>query len=348
VASIIDVGRTIGFSTLARTRRVRNEIWEALIGPHFTTRSIQTLLNVGFFDALRTGPKNPDEFARSSNLNPRLLRALCESLYSRKVLTRKGSEFGLDELGRLIAENSLARGWFELVYGYEPALHRLEDMVRNQATYGKDLVREGKAVGVGSGLASSTVYFPILRQIIARKRYRMVLDIGCGDGAFLREVCRNVPDCEGVGLDLSPEAVAAGNQSLRKEGLSGRIRLHVGDAMNIGGLRSELKGVDAATTFFVLHELCDNEANARALQFLRSFHETLPGIPFYVIETVRPDAKQMRKRPGPAIEYFLFHDLSGQHPVGREALQRLFRTAGFRKVDEDYIAFARTSIYTAI
>jgi hypothetical protein len=54
----------------------------------------------------------------------------------------------------------------------------------------------------------------------------------------------------------------------------------------------------------------------------------------------------MRKRPGPAVEYFLFHDLSKQHPLSREQWRKLYQSSGFQSIEEDYIAGARTSIYT--
>ena len=49
------------------------------------------------------------------------------------------------------------------------------------------------------------------------------------------------------------------------------VRLFVGDAMDIKSLKQQTKGVDCAATFFVLHELCDNDSNPRTLQFLSAF-----------------------------------------------------------------------------
>ena len=218
--------------------------------------------------------------------------------------------------------------------------------MRNQVTYGNDVVRDGKFVGAGSGLASLDFYFPLVRKLIADGKRRKVLDIGCGDGMFLRYLCAHFPEIEGVGIDLSPEAVEEGRRSLRSEGLDHRIRLHVADAANISQLKSEPAGIDAATTFFVLHELCDGKNNPRALAFLKAFREAHPGIPFHVVETVRPAPDLMRARPGPAVEYFLFHDLSGQNPIAREEWRSLFQSSGFQSVQEDYVAFVRTSIFS--
>lgn len=345
IGSGLAVARTVGWSKLLEMRKVKQHVWEELIAPHFTLRCVQTLLNTGFLDALREGPRNPEEFAAKNDLDPELLRALCESLYARKILTLDGDRFGLDETGRLIAETNMGRGWVDLVYGYEPVLNNLEPMLRKQASYGKDVVRYGDYVGTGSGLASVDFYFPLVAQLVAAGKRRRVLDIGCGDGTFLRYLCAAVPGLEGVGIDLSPDAVEAGRRILAKEKIS-NVTLHAGDAMDIGTLKEQTAGVDCATTFFVLHELCDNNGNQRTLRFLKAFREGLPGVPFHIIETIRPTAQEMRKRPGPAVEYFLFHDLSRQHPLSREQWRKLYQASGFQSIQEDHIAGARTSIFT--
>ena len=343
--SLLSVARTTGWNKLLQMRQVKRHVWEELVSPHFIFRAVQTLLHVGFLDALRDGPQTAEAYAAKSNLDPKLLRALCEALYARKILTQHGENFGLDETGRLIVETNLGRGWMDLANGYEPVLNNLEPMLRKQASYGKEVVRDGEFVGVGSGLASVDFYFPMVAQLIAAGNRRKVLDIGCGDGKFLRYLCSTVPGLEGVGIDLSPAAVDAGRRMIAQEKLN-NVRLFVGDAMDIKSLKQETEGVDCAATFFVLHELCDNESNLRTLEFLRSFREALPGVPFHVVETIRPTAQEMRKRPGPAVEYFLFHDLSEQHPISREEWRKLYRSSGFRSIEEDYLALARTSIFT--
>ncbi|MCC6587038.1 MAG: methyltransferase [Bryobacterales bacterium] len=341
----LSIANTVGWGKLLRMRKAKKEVWEQLISPHFTLRCVQTLLHAGFLDALRAGPQSAEEYAGKNNLDPKLLRALCEALYARKILTLDGERFGLDETGRLIVETNVGRGWIDLAYGYEPVLYNLEPLLRKEAFYGQEVVRHGDYVGTGSGLASVDFYFPLVARFIAAGKRRKVLDIGCGDGTFLRYLCSTVPGLEGVGIDLSPNAVEAGRRTNAQEKRND-VRLYVGDAMDIGKLKQEIAGVDCAATFFVLHELCDNNGNQRTLKFLRSFREALPGVPFHVVETIRPTAQEMRKRPGPAVEYFLFHDLSKQHPLSRAQWRKLYQSAGFQSIEEDYIAGARTSIYT--
>lgn len=348
MSSLLEVTRSLGFGKMMDSRRARRDAWEDLIAVHFVTRCFQTLLNLGVLDEMRHhGPLDPAVHAQRNGLDERLLGAVCDALYSRAMLKKdEAGRFSLEESSEFLVTNSLARGWFHLANGYENVLFHLEDLVRGTKKYGVDLVRDGELVGVGSGLASRDFYFPLVLDKLAGLNVKRVLDIGSGDGEFLRLICRRFPDAQGVGLDLSPEAVEAGRASVQASGLETRIVLHVGDAMRLASFQQELSGVDAGATFFVLHELCDGRTNQRALEFLRAFRQTLPGVPFIITETVRPTAAEMRSRPGPAIEYFLFHDLSGQHPVDRQTWRNLFAEAGYQSIEEDYIAFARTAIFT--
>lgn len=348
MSSLLEVTRSLGVSKMLDSRRARRVAWEDIIAVHFVTRCFQALLNLGVLDEMRRQNwLDVTAHAQQQGLDGRLLTAVCDALYSRSMLKKDAAgRFALEESSEFLVTNALSRGWFNLANGYENVLFHLEDLVRGSKKYGVDVVRDGELVGVGSGLASRDFYFPLVLDKLAQLKVKRVLDIGSGDGEFLRLVCRRFPAAEGVGLDLSPAAVEAGRASVRASGLDSRIQLHVGDAMRLASYRKELTGVDAAATFFVLHELCDGGRNERALAFLRAFRETLPGVPFLITETVRPTAAEMRDRPGPAIEYFLFHDLSGQHPVDRDTWRHLFEEAGFQKIEEDYISFARTAIFT--
>jgi ubiquinone/menaquinone biosynthesis C-methylase UbiE len=329
-------------------RKAKQLAWEDTISVHFVTRCFQTLLSLGLLDEMsRKGAVDIREFAQRNGLDEKLLLAVCDALFAREILRKESADvFALDERGKFLLENDLSRGWFYLSLGYENVLYNLEDLVRGKVKYGVDIVRDGKFVALGSGLASKHFYFPLVVEHLRKGGYKRVLDIGCGDGEFVQLVCQTLPGVSGVGFDLSPEAIAAGQQRLKSLSMNGRIALHVGDAFRIGEMRDRLKGVDAATIFLVLHEFCGGNNNERAVAFLRAFREALPGVPFHIIETLRPTAEQMRSSPGPAIEYFLFHDLSGQTPVCRDTWKSIFREAGFSSVKEDLIPLARTVIFT--
>jgi SAM-dependent methyltransferase len=344
--SVKKVVSICGLPSLLSMRRAARTGWDALISPYITTRVIQTLFHVGFLDALQTqGCVDPLNFASDHNLDGPILAAMCDALFARGYLWKNGARYAVDTKGRFLLETDLIRGWFELAYGYGNVLHQMEALLRRDVSYGPDVVRDGRFVAIGSGLACIGFYFPLVADAIRQAGYRRVLDVGCGDGTFLRFLCERLPVAQGVGVDLSPDAVAAGNEQLKACGLEARIRLHTGNALELGKLKEQLQGVDAATTFFVLHELCDRRENQLAVEFLCEFRRALRGVPFHIVETIRPAPEELRRRPGMAIEYFLLHDLSLQKPIGREEWRKVFERAGFESLQEQYISFARTAIF---
>jgi SAM-dependent methyltransferase len=336
-----------GLRQLWRFRRARKWGWEGILRGHFMTRVLQTLLQLGVLDAMSNDTWiDARQFATANQFDPDVVVALCDYLFARRVLRKDGPRFTLDDDGKFLVGTDLLRGWFQLSEGYEPVLHRLGSLARREVNYGNGVVRDGELVASGSGLASSGLYFPLAADIIRRLvASNIVLDIGCGNGTFLRYLCRTLPGVRGIGLDLSPEAIAVGQRVLQEEGLTDRISLHQGNAMDIRRRNDFPADIDVATAFFVLHELVGQKDHARLTAFLREFRQALPRTTFVIVETIRPSAEKMRERPGPAIEYFLFHDLSRQVPIGRDQWQRVLKEAGFTSIEERYLSFARSAIY---
>jgi SAM-dependent methyltransferase len=343
--------RQLGLRKLLQLRRARSWGWEGLLRGHVLTRVVQTLLDTGLFDAMRSqGAVDVKVFARTHELDQRLLTAMCDYLAGRRLLRKADSNgsYMLDDDGAFLMQSDAVRGWMELVHGYEEVLHALPDMLAGRRHYRVgDVQRDGEHVAVGSGRASVGFFFPLTADTIRRGGYRRVLDIGCGDATFLRYLCRAVPGVEGVGIDLSEAAVRAAEAQIAAEGLSDRVKVICGDAFRLGDYRTELAGVDAATSFFVLHELCGSAGDGPLMPFLQTFRCALPNVPLIAIDAIRPTVEQMRRRPGPALEYSLLHDLSGQKTLARGAWRDVFIAAGFADVHEEHFDFARASIISA-
>jgi SAM-dependent methyltransferase len=293
---------------------------------------------------------NAGEFAAERHLDPHVLRSLCNYLVARRVLrgTETPGVYALDEDGAFLSGNELLRGWLQLVHGYEDVLHALPDLLAGRRRYAPgDVQRDGELVAVGSGRASIGFFFPLTVETIRRAGCRRVLDIGCGDARFLRHLCAQIPGIRAVGLDRSPEAVAAARERIAAENLSDRIEMICGDAFELDRYGDQLRGVDAATSFFVLHELCGGPDGGPLKPFLETYRRALPGVPLIAIEAIRPTIDEMRRRPGPAVEYTLLHDLSNQTTIGRGAWRQVLTAAGFTDIDEQHFDFARASIVTA-
>jgi len=336
--------RTIGWSQAWDLYRGYRLGWVGILSGYFTTRTLQTLFNVGLFDEIKArGSVDVDAFAAEKNLDRDILRSLCDSLYSLSILKREGNRYSLEEKGRLL--NDVARGWFEGVYGYEGVFHELESLLRKEKEFGRDLTRRGDFVARGSGEMEKWIFFPMVAEVVKRNHFRKVLDLGCGEGTFLRSLCQSDPEVRAYGVDLAPDAIAEGLERAKAAGLQDRVQLFVEDISKLEKLRSRVAEIDLATVFFVLHEVLFRGADA-TIELLRSFRNAYPGVPLVVFEVVRPSAEEMRRRPGMAIQYVLQHDLTHQKLVGLEEWKELFRQAGFSRIDQRHLRFTRTAMFT--
>lgn len=335
--------RVLGLRRAARLLRAYRLGWMGIISGFYTTRTLQALFNVGFFDELTArGSIVPKDFAEAKGLDGDILASLCDSLYALSMLKRDGAGYALDAKGRVLVE--VARGWFEGTYGYEGVLHELEALLRKEKTYGKDVHRRLRHAVRGSGEMEGWLQFPIAIDRLRRRGFRKVLDLGCGDAAFLRALCASEPGTDGRGIDVSPEMVRIGRQLVRDAGLEDRIELVVADIEELDEAPETTRDVEVATAFLLLHEMLF-EGTEAALRFLKAYRRLFPRVPLMVTELVRPTLDQMRRRPGMAVQYLLHHDLTRQRPVSRREWKELFREAGFASVDEWHLGFARTSLF---
>jgi SAM-dependent methyltransferase len=344
MAEIFTTVRVLGIRRLLRLFRAYRAGMLGIISGFYTTRTMQALFNVGFFDEMqRSGRVNVESFAAAKGLDARILTSLCDSLFSLRILNKTGPHYSLDSKGRTLVE--VARGWFDSAYGYEDVFHSLEALLKRETRYGHGVTRRVEFVTKGYGEVEKWFYFPLALDVITKGNARTVLDLGCGDATFLRYLCQADDRIRGYGVDIAPAAVTEGTEKIKQAGLDGRLRLFVGDVSKMESLPDELKGVDVATIFFVLHEVLFHGRD-RVIGLLRRFRELFDGVPLIVFEVVRPTPEEMRKRPGMAIHYFLHHDLSDQKPVGREEWLELFRAAGFTSIEERHFGLVRTAIFT--
>lgn len=336
--------RVLGLEHVLKLLRGYRLAWQGPLNGFYNTRIIQTLLNVGFFDELeRTGSVDPDAFAQARNLDPEILHSLCVALYATRFLRRNGHGYTLDKKGRLLME--VSRGWFDGVYGYEEVAHHMEALLRKQLVYGKDIYRRSDFVAIGSGEAENWIYFPLAIDAIKQHGFRKVMDFGCGDGTFLRRLCEQLPDVTGYGLDIAPDAIAAGKQQIESAGLANRIELFVGDVNLLEEVPPPLRSVEICTVFFVLHEVLFGGPE-KVVTLLQNYRRLFPNVQLMVFEVIRPTADEMRRRPGMSVHYVLQHDLSHQKLGRRTEWYEIFRAAGFQSIQEEYLEFARTAIFT--
>lgn len=132
--------KVIGLFNLLRLRRANLLAWNEILRGYYTTRTLQALFNIGFFDEIkRNGMVDAASFAASKNLDTDILTALCDSLVALDILKKEGIRYVPAKKGRLLAD--VAYGWFTGTYGYEDVFHNLEALLKKEKEYSKDVTR---------------------------------------------------------------------------------------------------------------------------------------------------------------------------------------------------------------
>jgi len=336
--------RILGLGHLLKIARAHRFVWRKILAGFYSTRVIQVLLNVGFFREMELhGKVDMVAFAQTKALSESVLKMLCDYLYCVRILKKSGTTYTLDRKGKLVVETGY--GWFQATYGYKDVYSALEEILRNEKEYGKEIFRDPALIAAGSGKMEKALYYPLVVDMLNCARRRHVLDLGCGDCGFLIELCKNNPLVRGYGLDLSPEALAIGQQEIARAGLKDRILVECQDLTATKQVPAGWTHVDAATCFFVLHEIL-YAGIEMLVGFLRSYQKIFPSAPLIVVEVIRSSLEETRKSSGMSAAYYLQHDLTHQTLVGREEWLRYFKAAGFRNVEERRLKFAKCSIFT--
>jgi len=336
--------RVLGLGHLRRLRRAQQAGLATIARGHWLTRVGSTLFNVGFFDDLeREGGIDCDGYAASRHLDPGILHALCDYLFALKILAKQDGRYVLDRQGRFMADT--LRGMFESAYAYEDVLHELEPLLRRQKQYGVDVHRNPELTARGSGAGGRLFTFPLVGDLIRRRGFQTVLDLACGDAPFLIDLCRRNPAITAYGVDIASEAIEYGRLRVKEAGLEHRITLLTADMFEIGRIADGLPHVDVVTSFYGFQELLAL-GKGKVLGLLDTYRRVFPGVTFIICEVPKYSPEELRRRPGGMLEYQLWHALTHQRLATRAEWMDLWREAGIPHVEETYLPFARTVLYT--
>lgn len=187
--------------------------------------------------------------------NTHIASYLLEYLVVRNILVKTTSDntYSLTEYGRrCLSPVSLAQIGF-YIEAYSPVLNHMADLVTNKKIYGREVLRDGMALGAHCATLFTIFHTEIILKIVNEKGLKSILDLGCGGGAMLIDACKNALEIKGFGLDIAPGAIEFANNLCREEGLEDRLSFAVGDAFD-PKTWPDYKNIDAISAVGALHE----------------------------------------------------------------------------------------------
>ncbi|MGP4001159.1 methyltransferase domain-containing protein [Streptomyces sp. 8N706] len=283
-----------------------------LISAMHLCHAIHALADTGLLERLRDG-RNSAATGLLDGMNERIAANVLRYLVARGLLEEWQGAYTLTYKGELLtSEISLARLGF-YVEAYGPVTQRMGDLITSKAVYGTDVQRSNGPLSRHCGTVFAKYYTPIIQEAMAGRGAKRILDLGCGAGQLLIDVCLNDPDVTGVGLDIAPAAVEVAREQARRHGLEDRLQFVVGDAFAPTDWPDVCGGVEVISGIGVLHEHF-RDGDQAVVEILDAYAEVLTGKKMLLIGEPEPYYDDRENDS----DFFLMHVLTDQgFPVDR-------------------------------
>jgi hypothetical protein len=165
---------------------------------------------------------------------------------------------------------------------YGPLIERLEETLSNPQN-GQRLV-DRRALAHAFRRAETLIPGQV-SGLVREWNVKSLLDLGCGVGTLLRELCRADPGFRAWGIDRDPFMCQIAIEELASAGLSDRVRICCGDVWTIDSVLAsrERDSIEALHGNSILNEFF-GEGSGQVVEFLRRLGESFPGRLLFVVD----------------------------------------------------------------
>lgn len=289
----------------------------------------------GLFEALVPSPADDSELARRASVDAAYVRRWCEAAYGFGYLERDPGGFALTELGRAFlpaAEGTLMPFAIQAVLGAH-MIERATGLMRTGERPGERVLAERATILPWFGAMLEATFGPVFeRELLPAvpeigeiaARGSVALDLGCGNGWYLRRLAARFPAIRGIGLDGFDENVRQAAERARAEGLGDRLAFHVGDIYE----HAPVEPADLVVMNRALHHVWDQKDRVFAL--LRD--AVRPGGIVVVWEPAWPaDLTRLREPRARAMAVQnLGEHVQGNHFLRPDEIESAFASVGLR------------------
>jgi len=229
-----------------------------------------------------------------------------------------------------------ARGWYEMMIGgYGETFLNLSS---GFAGGSEPIARNGEWVGRGSCEMSKHDSLPVIQQMIrdSGRTYRNMIDMGCGSGIYLTEICKQFPAMRAVGIDPSEGATEAARQHVLGDPAADRITIACSDAVD--WMKKNAGQYDLGIICFVIHEILGQRGDEAVDDFLREYFRNSPDADMMIIDINHTwadrDAMHHPLARNYYNQYFLLHPFTSQRLEPEAYWDRKFTKLGLHIVNK--------------
>lgn len=295
-------------------------------------QALYHFMDMGIYEVIVGHDKTTvQDVAQKLNLHEERLRGLLQYLANEGFVDlTQDNTVRLTAAGREIAD---FRPWYTLlVGGYAQTFQQLPRTLQADGPYAN---RNSSRIGIGSCGISQYDALPMTRRLLDRVagKWHTIVDLGCGDGSYLIDLCRSIPGIHGLGLDPEPASVQAASLAAKRYGISDRVDVRIGSATAIPDLSQEA-GPLCFITAFVLQEILEQSGRAAVLNLLKTTFDRYPDSHWVVVEVDQRATDPTVMNTGLGLgyynPYYLIHHLTEQRLESVAFWKQLFEEARLR------------------
>jgi 2-ketoarginine methyltransferase len=292
-------------------------------------QALYHFMDIGIQESIKSSqPVSVSMLATQLNLHENRLRGLLQYLANEGYVVLENNIVHLTIKGKEISD---FQPWYKLLIGgYAGTFQQISLVLKSEGPYAN---RDSANVGVGSCGISQYDALPMTRQLLEKIPIHVetVVDLGCGDGSYLVDLCKLIPNIRGIGLDLDQNSINIAKKAAFQNGIANRVNIEVGSAIELPDFSEETKPL-CFITAFVLQEVLEQSGRSSIIDMLTSVFEKYPDSYWVVIEVDNraEDKAIMAKDLGLAYynPYYLIHHLTQQRLERLNFWEQLFLEAG--------------------
>lgn len=315
-------------------QEIRQKVMQQVQGALMLDVAYAGVVNGLFTKLKELGAANSAELAAASHRDPGYVERWCDSAFAFELLDRTGNErFELTELGaafRPEAPETLMPFAIQTVLSAHMA-ERAAGLMPSGERPGEQVLAERETILPWFGPMLEHQFGPLLEGEILNgvpafakvaRKGGVSVDLGCGNGWYLRRLVSQFPHIRGIGLDGFEQIIRQAAELAEKAGCADRLDFRSGDLhrFNID------EPVDLIAMNRALHHVWSEKENV-----FRILSEHLrPGGVAVIWEPNWPaDTAELRKPPlRPMAFQNLAEHIQGNHFLRPEEISEEFRKAG--------------------
>lgn len=288
----------------------------------------------GLFDELnKQGELDCAQLASACQVDEAYLRRWLEAAFAFELLDANADKYRLTELAKRFVSGQ-AGSLMGMAAGSVLSAHMAEraaGLMRSGERPGEKVLGERETILPLFGPMLESMFstmlgnqilpdFDLYKQI--NEQGGTVVDLGCGNGWYIRTICKKYPNIKGIGLDGFDENIRQAQQAARKDGVEDRVTFMVGDIYQF----NHAEPVDAIAMNRALHHVWDQYEKV----FSTIANHLKPGGAAVIWEPNWPANRDDLRHPKRKMMAFqnLSEHVQGNHFLQAEEIKSAFAKAG--------------------